>query len=376
MSRPDKESEPHRSDPPVDPEEVDVEQLEPNTGDKEIDTLTPPPIEYTGTTSITDPRAIDPTESMFEQMGAIQDQFDPTAHKSAVERAEDEERQIQMSRVATGGFTSKLTPKPLTPKQLEDEVSDNHNIANITVWVRPEVEYMQHTAVGEYRTHVTGNIVRFALDLNADNKNLLEFELIPDYSPTGFSWYVTADDTPLSKDGSLDQDQARRLDAIKDCSREQLDDILTLEEKVRSASLLLEKPLVGAETRCVPAGWINANCDIDAEVTEPFQPRYKGTFVHSETEIVVEFRGNPPTTEEQEATNKAVDHINQRMMPDAAPPPTQSVNMPDVEREDTHNYEIHFADDSVVETIKTEFGDNVTGRELLHMMRKIPELAQ
>lgn len=369
----------HRSDPPVDPTETDISELEPEIDDEEINSLPKQPISFTGSTTISDPREIQGQENMFSQMMDIAAQFDEDYEESAIEKAEQEETQMQIDKETTAHFTCRITPKPLTPSQLRKELSTKHDLSEITVWIRPEPEYIEHTAVGEYRQHVDGNIVRFSLDIGDDDNTLVDFELRPDYSPSGFSYYITVDDSPMTKDGSLDADQARRLDAIKDCSPEELENILTIEEKVRSASLLLEKPLVGTETRCIPSGWMNANCEIDQAATEPLQPRYKGTFVHSESEIVLEFQGNQPTETETRTTNKLMDDITNRMMPDGftqpTSPPSGKTDPPDIDKNETHSYEIHFASDEIKETIKAEFGTDVTGRELLHMMRKISELA-
>jgi hypothetical protein len=64
------------------------------------------------------------------------------------------------------------------------------------------------------------------------------------------------------------------------------------------------------------------------------------------------------------------------MMPNQnnQPPTPPKQNLPEKEESDTHSYEIHFAPDDVQNTIKTEFGSDITGRELLHIMRKIDTL--
>lgn len=349
----------HRSDPPGNTDKTDIEQLSPKIDDPEIQSLDPAPITFTGETDITDPRQIRITKKFIAGLSDGMDEQFTAGEIPPRKAATGEEKQMQLQRELKAEFTAKFTPKPLTASQLDTEVAECTGSGDETVWVRPEpTKYIAHTAVGEYRETVEGEIVRFAVEVS-DNTPLLEFALVPDLSPTGFSWYITTNEKTTKK-GSLDASQARRLEAITNCSATRQKKILNITEKVRLASILLDKPLVGAELHCLPDGWINTSCKIDGAATEPLHPRYKGTFVHSDSDIVVEFDGIPATTQ----SDGSGPTRRQSRRSSHADNSTQS---------GTHNYEVHFAPESVRHTIETEFGESVTGREMRHILRDIQD---
>lgn len=352
------------SKPPQEPDQISTHEIE--TGDEEIDSLPISPLNITGKSNI-NPRRVDEFPMGTDER--VMELMQPSINEDKETQIIGEEFSSQMSKMMASHCPN-IPPKPLTVNQLEHELADFPvENSKYTCWVSCEKEYIKDTAAGEYREYVEGNILRFTLDL--EGEMLMSFELVPDFSPTGFSWYRSESPGMIEDDALLDLSQSRRLQALRDADN--VEKIINLEEKFSNASHLTERPLTGTQIDPTPKGWVVTQCKIDEDHAEIGFPRYKGTFVHKESGIVIEFSGLAPEGQFQE---QLLDQEQESPKPlqlnTIDPKQKHEHSHPEEKKEDnTHEVEVHFAPDTLTEDVESRYGEEVKGNEIYHMMRFI-----
>jgi hypothetical protein len=351
----------------------------PPTGDPEIDELTPKPYYINGKYDF-NPRNSNSYPS-FKRPDKVTKLISPfNFDRSHKEKVLGEEITSQMGKTQ-GEHHPHIPPKPLTIHELKEHIQTAfpEPYSEITVWVSCEQEIINDLAVGEYRDYVEGYIIRFNVEVPHKDANLLQCELIPDYSPTGFSWYISPSTGPIKEDGILELAQSRRLEAL--FNAENPSEVLNPRDDIYTASQFLNSPLIGTEKTVVPAGWMTTQCEADP-ASELFHPRYKGTFVHDESGIVVEFSGLEPTEEDKNNTLEMAKGILPGMSGNQSTPHSTSPHKVDnsplsnseKQNEPTHEYELHFASEDIEQKVQSQFPKQTTGKEIHQLLQFTHEL--
>jgi hypothetical protein len=272
-----------------------------------------------------------------------------------------EEFDMQMKRVM-GLQCEALPSAPLTPTVLQ-EILDQAIPSSLsyTCWIPMEAEIIDKTAVGEYREQVPGKILRFTIE-HADH--FTSFLLLPDISDIGFSWYHMKTCGGGLREAMLDAEEAQRLQQIIQAEDEGI--LFSIPDRIKNASGLLHARLSATERSPTPDGWLTTLCERDADKSQIFDARYRATFVHQDTDTVLEIHPEKSTVEFQELQeNRKKDKKEITFKGD----------FNDTESEvNGHTWELHFADDEVVEEIESEFEEVVTGRDIRKIMETVSDL--
>jgi hypothetical protein len=272
-----------------------------------------------------------------------------------------EEFQMHMQSVGKPRIDS-LPPEPLTPtdlKQLIDLVIESVDPidSDYEVWVPIEPEIIDKTAVGEYRNAVPGSIIRFYLEYDG---TFSIFTLLPTAdSPIGFSWYylsTRADDDSLTN-GLLESEEAQGLSTLLDSDSNEV--LERTPDRIRCASNLLGGMLHAEDPSPTPDGWIVTEAKHDEEKSDLFVPRFQASFVHQESDIVLEvtpLNADPVIQQnESEVTDTGL-----------------RLSVANTDPEDaTHVWDLHFAPDHVEDEISEAFSPTVTGPELVDIMKAV-----
>lgn len=347
----------------------------PNTGDPEIDELGIRPIHFTGYHGF-DPRSArsypDTTEGRMNLLIRMNE-----GELDEADEARAEELMSQMQ-ILDGEFTHvpELPPKPLTAEALDELLRSgrfDYDADEVACWVDCEREYIDDIAVGEYREYVAGYILAFWIDA-ADN-HLIRYMLIPDYSPTGFSWYrQLPTNRMVESEAILDTSQARRLVSLLE-SDDPIE-ILNPPDRVLNTAALFETSMMRGEQSATPMDWVETSCELNDEVSESFLPRYDATFVYEPSGIVVEVTPLPISDAEKNRVDDTMDQMAQAMGIDSDSSPQQhdDIDLADVTTP-THRITVHFAPEEIEQTIREQYGDEMTGPVVHQVLRRISELA-
>jgi len=307
------------------------------------------PLEITGEHD-KDPR----DQQLFEDnFDLFEETLNPDTNTSAIH----EEFSMAIT-AATSEIIDTIPPKPLKPRELNDLFSNIYDIpeSERTVWVPIEPENIDETAVGEFRRKIEGSIVRFFVEYE---ETLSIFSLLPNMSENGFSWYFVSTnpiDAGISK-AMLEGSESQRLDSM--VGPDGYNILETVPDRIRDASTLLSKHIHTKRRSPTPDGWITTLCERNGEKSELFNPRYDATFVHKETEIVLEVK---PLEADKLASdeNTTVDSSGVKIHFD-----------PETVEKPTHTWELHFADDDIEEAIADSFEPEVKGDAFYEMMETI-----
>lgn len=349
------------SAPPVDQDAVDS-LSPPQTGDPEIDNLNPR--QFTGAYDF-DPRNLDayPDVADEESLGELRSQ--PVNTREGILGRE------LTAQLATlnASHVPHLPPKPLTADALATHLTEHppaDGATDYTCWVSYETEGLSRRAVGAYRDHVDGYIVSFTIDI--DDGPLISNELVPDYSPAGFSWYadIKQGDTPLS----VDKAKARRLDGLRETSNPAA--ALSPPDRLQSAAILLDSPMTGAEETPTPPNWTTTLCEIESDAPGHVHLRFHATFVHTPTQCVVEVTPLPVTDAEKAASQMAMESIVEQIDLDQSPDvDDKDRTPPDPYEGPTHKWELSYAPNGLEAAVTEEFSHAVNGRELKQLLEFI-----
>lgn len=357
----------------------DQNLFNPETGDPEIDQLVPKPIEFTGVFDF-DPRSgeayPDSPEDIVELL--VHSQYEEVDARTDALHEEFNQQKIRIQ----GEHVPGIPPKPLTVHELDEVVSEIEpgSQRNSTVWVPCEYESVNDLAVGEYREHVEGYILRFKVE---NDDYLWEYTLIPDLSPTGFSWYVAQSDPRLTLAGQLDVLQSRRLEGLLGFTN--AEEILNPPDRILHASRLLDTPLIEGDMSPTPDNWVTTSCMQALEESDLFFPRYEATFVHKPTEVVVEVTplpADPPDELYQQFLDSRMGSLesphgslrDQSDLNDLTWSDEGYDTSAEFDDEPGHKWSLHYAPDTVQEAVKSEFAREFYGKELKHLLRKLGHL--
>lgn len=254
-----------------------------------------------------------------------------------------------------------LPPEPLTPRNLDRLLSDLvDDTADYEAWVPMETEIIDQTAVGEFRQLVPGSILRFHVDVG---ETMSMFTLLPDRSPTGFSWYYLstqpADGNMM--EGLLDAEEAQRLSSLLTADGDRI--LESVPDRIKNASNLLSTHLHANNHSPTPDGWLTTHCEVDMEAGEFLAPRYEATFVHKSEDFVIEVKPiNAESVIDSESSEVSSTETK--------------IKIHDPNGDGTHTWELHFAPDPLTETIEQNYPVEINGPDFLDMMESINNLLE
>jgi hypothetical protein len=318
------------------------------------------PREFTGKID-GDPRAqssySDDMEEMVETITGV-----GTKEQDSEDDVVAEEFSMQMQRLS-GRVTEAVPPVPLLPQTLSNLLSDLVQApeSDYTVWVPIESETIDKTAIGKFREETPGKILRFTIEYN---DTFTPFNLMADFSEEGFSWYQMKTTGGSMWDGLLEAEEAQRLDEIVDAKGDSRM-LFSVPDRVKHASSLLETRLTPSDPSAAPDGWVTTRCERDDEISELFEPRYNATFVHQETDMVLELHPEPAERVVEDADlDFNSDGSIQMDASDAK-----------VERE-PYQWDLHFAPDRITDDITSNFPDALRKLDIRRLLRRVDELAE
>lgn len=273
--------------------------------------------------------------------------------------AEEFQMQFQM---VEGLRVDTLPPKPLTPTDLDDLLQRLASHCGIDeseyeAWVPIEPEIIDETAVGEYRATVPGSIIRFHLETGGA---IATFALLPCYeTDIGFAWYslgvTDADDGLLA--ATIESEEAQRLSGLLTSDGDRL--LETTPDRIRNASNLLGTVLHSENPSPTPDGWIVTECKRDDDASELLAPRYTGTFVHKETDIVLEVLPEPADAPLR-SNNAEVDRDLSGM----------AISNPN-DSDTAYRWNLSFAPDDVHDDLTDSFDEHVAGKDFNQIMAAV-----
>lgn len=275
-----------------------------------------------------------------------------------------EELSMQFQR-AEGLRVDSLPPEPLTPTDLDSllqRLAAHRGIdeSEYEAWVPIEPEQIDNTAIGEYRAAVPGSILRFHLESEGQ---VASFTLLPCYETTiGFAWYVLSvtDADDELHNATIEAEEAQRLSSLLTADGDRL--LETTPDRIRHASNLLGTVLHQKNPSPAPDGWLVTECQRDADASELLAPRYAGTFIHKESEIVLEVLPEPADNPFKNADAGPAE--------EQADAPVQQPNDPS----SAYQWEISFAPDYIHDELTDSFDKQVAGEDFTRMMTTINNL--
>lgn len=283
-----------------------------------------------------------------------------------------DEYQMQLHGI-TGLKARKLPPHPLTPHQLEDLLTKHIGCPpkDYSVYVPIEPDSIDHTAVGEYRNVVEGDIIRFTIDYN---RQAITFTLIPTFDESGFAWHSLGPTESALRNISIRGENTTELSELLEADNRS--EFLTgLPDRITNAGHFLNRRISPKHPSPTPKGWVTTKCDLDREAGDFLAPRYTATFVHESDIVLVtepidnvttEFLGQPAPTED--GTDYAHPQLHKNK-PDDIPDDEDLDTITGDEA--TNTWDIEFAPAQLEATIKDKYSDPIPPSELYPLMDTI-----
>jgi hypothetical protein len=264
--------------------------------------------------------------------------------------------EFQMHVQAVGGDRiDTLPPKPLTADELSElleRILDRDGTTEYEVWVPLEGEIIERTAIGEYRQHMPGNIIRFRI---LKDELVSSFSLLPFTDPLGFAWYYVGTVPVGTGEKVMESEESQRLDSL--VGNEGDSPLSSTPQRVLNATRLLNTFIHAEDQTAAPDNWLTTFCKLDELETELFQPRYNATFIHTPSEIVLEVK---PVQDSTVPTEQADDGVSVDITDDTL-------------HEPTHTWSLSFADAEIEESIAEEFPAEIRGEELPTIMKAVDD---
>jgi hypothetical protein len=258
-----------------------------------------------------------------------------------------------------------LPPEPLTPTDLDDLLQRlaahcGVDESDYEAWIPIEPEHIDDTAVGEYRAAVPGSIIRFYLETEG---SMGVFSLLPSYeTDVGFAWYslsVSDADDGL-RQSAIEAEESQRLSGLLTADGDRI--LETTPDRIRNASNLLGTLLHRENPSPTPDGWVVTDCERDVEASEFLAPRFTATFVHQESDVVLEALPEPadppldPTDADDTSDELSLSNPNDS---DAA-----------------YRWKLSFAPDEVQEEVSYIFEERIAGQDFLQIMNEVSDLLE
>jgi hypothetical protein len=180
-----------------------------------------------------------------------------------------------------------------------------------------------------------------------------------------FSWYalgITDADGGL-RNAAIDAEESQRLSGLISEGGDRV--LETTPDRIRNASNLLNTVLHQENPSPTPDGWLVTECKLDSETSELLAPRYTGTFVHKETDIVLEVIPEP-------AEPPLNDNDNSEPVDESSGFSISNPNNPG----NAYNWVLSFAPEDVHEEIADSFSSQIAGREFAQIMKEVNQLVE